>query len=306
METIHGKMSTDGRIYISVPETRKSPDFFPKSGKITIGGREAYVYESTEDRYFIKGLKGYIKKYQEVDIVKKNNNEYYIKDIRGTQSQQQQKNNNNSFQSVPKHTDEIVNVEYKAVEVNSSNSDKSVEGKAVRIFEQYLHEHSDRFAAIVEGGKVISDIRKRRDGYKSVFADYVVYDRIRKENVYFEIKGTAETNQYWGGVTFKELKSALENKKNYYFVIICTDNRRKDHFIHSKQNPDDPYSLFMDLDEFITYSTRASLSIQFIIKYSNGVAGGLQKSKNGDNAYKIEDIVSILDNKFIQKLISGK
>ena len=60
------------------------------------------------------------------------------------------------------------------------------------------------------------------------------------------------------------------------------------------------------LNEFIKYSTRASLGIQFVIKYPNGEKGELQMSKNGNNAYKIEDVESILDNEFIQELIWGK
>lgn len=305
MNRIHGTMYESGQIYISTPEIRKSLDFFPMNSEITIDDRVAYVYSSPDGRIFIRGLKGYIKVSQKVEIVKKCANEYIINIISGKQSRQQSKANNNSSQGIPKHTEKDGRVEYKAVEVNISNSEKSVEEKAVRLFEQYLHDHSDRFAAIVKEGKVISDIRKCRNGYNSVFADYVVFDKIRKDNVYFEIKGTSKTDQYWGGVTFKELKSALTNRSNYYFAIICTDNSRKDHFIHSKQSSD-PYCVFMTLDEFIKYSTRASLGIQFVIKYPNGENGELQMSKNGDNAYKIKDIESILDNEFIQELISGK
>ena len=305
MNIIHGTMYEGGQIYLSMPEIRKCPDFFPMNSEITIDDREAYVYKSTNNRIFIRGLNGYIKASQRVKIIKKSNNEYSINIISDTQSQQQSKEENNNSQSIPKHTEEVYKVEYKAVDVNFSNKEKSVEEKAVRIFEQYLHDNSDRFAAIVKEGKVISDIRKCRNGYNSVFADYVVYDKIRKENVYFEIKGTSKIDQYWGGVTFKELKSALTNRNNYYFAIICTDNSRKDHFIHSKHNSD-PYSVFMNLDEFIKYSTRASLGIQFVIKYPNGENCELQMSKNGDNAYKIKDIESILDNEFIQELIAGK
>lgn len=305
MNRIHGTMYESGQIYISTPEIRKSLDFFPMNSEITIDDRVAYVYSSPDGRIFIRGLKGYIKVSQKVEIVKKCANEYIINIISGKQSRQQSKANNNSSQCIPKHTEKVGRVEYKAVEVNISNSEKSVEEKAVRIFEQYLHDHSDRFAAIVKEGKPISDIRKCRNGYNSVFADYVVFDKIRKDNVYFEIKGTSKTDQYWGGVTFKELKSALTNRSNYYFAIICTDSSRKDHFIHSKQSSD-PYCVFMTLDEFIKYSTRASLGIQFVIKYPNGENGELQMSNNGDNAYKIKDIESILDNEFIQELISGK
>lgn len=303
---IHGTMYKSGQIYISSHEIRRSPEFFPMNCEITIDDREAYVYLSTGDRVFIRGLKGYIKASQKVEIIKKSNNEYSINIINNTPSPQQSKPHNNKSHSIPEHKREENKVEYRAVEVNILNKENSVEEKAVRIFEQYLQNHSDRFAAIVKGGKIISDIRKCRNGYNSVFADYVVYDKIRKENVYFEIKGTSKTDQYWGGVTFKELSSALKNRNNYYFAIICTDSKRIDPFIHSRQIPSDPYGVFMTLNEFIKYSTRASLGIQFVIKYPNGEKGELQMSKNGNNAYKIEDVESILDNEFIQELIFGE
>ena len=295
-----------GQIYISPLEIRRSPDFFPMNSEITIDDREAYVYSSTDDRVFIRGLKGYIKASQKVEIIKKSNNDYSINILNNTPSPQQSKPHNNKSHSIPEHKREENKVEYRAVEVNILNEENSVEEKAVRIFEQYLQKHSDRFAAIVKGEKIISDIRKCRNGYNSVFSDYVVYDKIRKENVYFEIKGTSKTDQYWGGVTFKELSSALKNRNNYYFAIICTDSKRIDPFIHSRQIPSDPYGVFMTLNEFIKYSTRASLGIQFVIKYPNGEKGELQMSKNGNNAYKIEDVESILDNEFIQELIWGK
>lgn len=248
---IQGTMYKSGQIYISSHEIRRSPDFFPMNSEITIDDREAYVYSSTDDRVFIRGLKGYIKASQKVEIIKKSNNDYSINILNNTPSPQQSKPHNNKSHSIPEHKREENKVEYRAVEVNILNEENSVEEKAVRIFEQYLQKHSDRFAAIVKGEKIISDIRKCRNGYNSVFSDYVVYDKIRKENVYFEIKGTSKTDQYWGGVTFKELSSALKNRNNYYFAIICTDSKRIDPFIHSRQIPSDPYGVFMTLNEFI-------------------------------------------------------
>lgn len=300
---ISGTMLKDGRIFLSIPELRNSPGFFPKNGEITIDdGRDACLGSTTQGRFFIKGLKGYIKPSTKVEIEKLAETEYRINILKVKENCKDSKVNNP--QSMVKEiVDDDIGIEYKPIEVNVLNSEKSVEEKAVRLFEEYMHSNSDRFAAIVKGGKVKSDIRRCRNGYNSVFADYVVYDKVKKANVYFEIKGTSKNDQYWGGVTFKEIRSALLNQGNYYFAIICIDSTRKDPFIHSGQGSD-PYHVFMDLEEFMKYSTRASLGIQFVIKYPNGEKGELQMTKNGENAYSLDDMKSILDDNFIQKLMS--
>lgn len=178
---------------------------------------------------------------------------------------------------------------------------ESIESQAVYYFEDYMAENcSDRFKLIVDDKeKVISDIRRRKEGYDSVFADYVVYDTERKKKAYFEIKGTSKTEQYWGGVTFKELKSAINanDEYDYYFAIICIDKNRKDHFVHPKRDSnDDPCGVFLTLDEFLPFTTRASLGIQFIMKYPQGERGGLE---DGKGAFKRDDVEEFLNNEFI-------
>ena len=182
---------------------------------------------------------------------------------------------------------------------------KSIESQAFYYFEKYMATQcSDIFKLIEENGKVISDIHRRKDGYESVFADYVVYDEKNNKKVFFEIKGTSKTEQYWGGVTFKELKSAIEKRDDYYFAIICIDESRKDPFIHPKRGKDnDPYGVFLTLDEFLQFSTRASLGIQFVIKYPDGEDGELEPTNNGDKAYTVDDVNAFLDNDFIKENI---
>lgn len=275
------KIDKQGRIYIR----KENEAEFPCKGDIIIDEREVSISTTRDGRSFISGLKGYIEIGQEFKIVKKKDYEYSIdiqKNIRETTSE----------------------LETKPVEINILKSENTIEGKAVRLFEEYMHNHSDRFAAIMENGKVISDIRKCKVGYDSVFADYVVYDKIKKRKVFFEIKGTSKTEQYWGGVTFKELKSAIKKGDDYYFAIICIDKTRKDPFIHLKRGDiDDPYSVFLTLDEFLKFSTRASLGIQFVIKYPNGEEGDIEPTNNGDNAYSVKDVKNFLDNDFIKKTI---
>ena len=160
---------------------------------------------------------------------------------------------------------------------------KTTEGDALRIFAKYIASQSEQFEFLKDEndkivnkkGKLVSDIHSLKKGYTkkgygAIFADFVVIDKSKtksKREIYFEIKGTSDTTSCWGGVTFKELKSAIDNKDNYYFAIICTNKRVKNHFIHPKRdNPDNPYGVFMNLEEFLQFSTRASLGIQFNIK----------------------------------------
>lgn len=289
------KIDKQGRIYIHKPYMAQ----FPVKGEIIVDERVVSVSTTKDGRSFICGLKGYLEEGLEFDIIRIQGNEYNIT-VPGFQWESDATLIN---KKISRGTDS--NFFTRPIDVNVLASEKTVEDKAVRLFEEYMQSHSDRFEAIVENGKVISDIRKCRRGYETVFADYVVYDKIEKKKVFFEIKGTSKKDQYWGGVTFKELKSAIDREGDYFFAIISTDNKRKDPFIHNQRtDKNDPYGVFMTLDEFMRFSTRASLGIQFVIKYPNGEDGELLMTKNGENAYEVNYIKDILTNKYIKKLIS--
>ena len=198
---------------------------------------------------------------------------------------------------------------------------ETTEGDALRIFAKYIASMPDRFEFLKDDNKeivskngknkLVSDIHSlkkgyTKNGYGAIFADFVVIDKSKpksKREVFFEIKGTSNTTSCWGGVTFKELKSAIDNVDNYYFAIICTNKSVKNHFIHPKRDDsDNPYGVFMNLKEFLQFSTRASLGIQFNVKYPkrNSV---LVATKEGKKAYTMNDIRDILKNDFIRKTI---
>lgn len=312
---INGTM-LEGQINLSITDLEKYPNFFPDNGEIIIDdGREAYVRPSTKRRVFIRGLpKQYLAPKTKIEIIKIPNKkrEYRIVIVENNNS-----DNSATTRTTLQSTNKCNNIfEQSGLITQPLEPDVSVVRKtrysvediAVQLFVKYLYEnHPDRFETIVEDGKVVSDIRKCRKGYEGVFADYVLFDKIRKRKVFFEIKGTSKTDQYWGGVTFKELKSAIAKKDDYFFVIICTDNSWQLPFIHLKPiEADDPYSVFMTLDEFLGFSTRASLGIQFVIKYPNGENGELIKTKDGKNAYGRKELEDILKNEYIQKMIFDK
>lgn len=267
-----------GRIYIP----KGGQLLFPKRGIIFIDGCEASVNTTTRGDSYIYGLKGYVKIGEPLRIVCNGKNDYSLSEAERT--------------SVVKQEREEKPIRTSPIKLNAGINPRSTEDWAVMIFEEYLFKYRDRFRAIEENGKVIGDIRKYRDGYKGVYADYVVYDTIREEEVFFEIKGTSKTDQYWGGVTFKELESAVQKGENYFFAIVCTDGRRRDPFIHHKrEDSENPYDVFMSLKEFLAFTTRASLGIQFTIKYSSDNSR-LEATQDGKNAYSEDELKKLLDS----------
>lgn len=179
----------------------------------------------------------------------------------------------------------------------------STESQAVYLFEKYIYEkYGDRFMMYEDKENRISDIRYVRKGYNSVFADYVIYDTVKEKDVFFEIKGTTKPDKYWGGVTFKELMSAVNAGKDYdyYFAIIYTKNGGKNPFIHPKRvDVSDPYGVFLTLQEFLQYTTRASLGIQFEMEYNKNLE--IISDKKKDPFATEDDVKEFLKNEFIQK-----
>lgn len=266
------RIDNQGRIYI--PKGDKG--LFPQRGVIIIDGIEATVSTTSDGRSFICGLKGYVKAGETVLITPIGDNEYSL-------AIEKRSIADNTANTCP-------------LIIDTKSNPSTTEDWAVHIFEEYICRFPDRFRAIVDGGKKVGDIRRYRDGYNGVFADYAVYDTVMNETVFFEIKGTSKTDQYWGGVTFKELESAVLKGGNYHFAIICTDGRRKDPFVHPRRDvPDDPYGVFMTLKEFLGFTTRASLGIQFTIKYSSDNSR-LEATQQGRNAYSEEDLMKLLNS----------
>ena len=93
----------------------------------------------------------------------------------------------------------------------------------------------------------------------------------------------------------KELESAVRKGDNYRFAIICTDSRRDDPFIYpQRNNPKDPYAVFMTLKDLLRFTTRASMGIQFTIKYSSKNSR-LETTLQGKKAYSENDLMQLLE-----------
>lgn len=270
---MNSKIDKQGRIYIQ----KIDKGVFPEHGVILVDNIKASVNTTSNGRSFICGLKGYVEVGTPINITHKTDNEYSLEVVG---------NPNNG-----KQTDEKRGIQTVSFEIDTYRAPSKTEDLAVRIFEEYIGGFPDRFKAI----KTVGDIRRYKDGYEGVYADYVVFDTEKNEKVFFEIKGTSKTDHYWGGVTLKELESAVRKGDNYRFAIICTDSRRDDPFIYpQRNNPKDPYAVFMTLKDLLRFTTRASMGIQFTIKYSSNNSR-LETTLQGKKAYSENDLMQLLE-----------
>lgn len=129
------------------------------------------------------------------------------------------------------------------------------------------------------------------DEINGVCADYRAYYPNEKKYVYFEVKGTTKLNPIWGAITHKELKAALQASEKgylYFFAVIYIQEFHNGVYIHPKRSNKEKniFSNFMTLEEIMTFSKSAKISVDFKMNCSNRIFDNPQKVRFQDRKRK--------------------
>lgn len=154
-----------------------------------------------------------------------------------------------------------------------------------------------RNSTFLTDGKDISG-QDDGDDIHGACADYRAYSINEKKYVYFEVKGTTVLNPIWGAITDKEIKSALEASTKgylYFFSVIYIKNSHDGIFVHPKRNSigKELFSDFMTLEEIMSFSKRAKISVDFEMNCARGKLDDPQKVRFRDKSKKPFSVQSV-------------